>query len=292
MKMQFWLKVFAFFVGYQFTGSIFGAFLGCFLAHFLMKKFYEVQKIESTIFQGKVSRQSLFSQITFAVLGHISKSKGQVTKDDIVLATHLMKRLNLDEKDKALAKEAFNLGKTANVAFLKQMLFELRRVCVNRGDLLRFFIEVQIQAALQDGHLANEEERILYIIAEELGLSSFQFQQMLAVAMASQRFRSGNFEGFTYGNHQGDHQYHSHQQHQYSQYSNKTSLADAYTILGVSESDEQKTIKRAYRKLMNEHHPDKLVAKGLPPEMMEVAKEKAQEIQAAYDLICKSKGWK
>ncbi|CQR23519.1 Dna-J like membrane chaperone protein [Yersinia enterocolitica] len=51
-------------------------------------------------------------------------------------------------------------------------------------------------------------------------------------------------------------------------------------------------IKRAYRKLMGEHHPDKLVAKGLPPEMMEMAKQKAQEIQAAYDLIKREKGFK
>ena len=67
---------------------------------------------------------------------------------------------------------------------------------------------------------------------------------------------------------------------------------DYYEVLGVSKSASDIEIKRAYRKLMNEHHPDKLVAKGLPPEMMEVAKEKAQQIQAAYDLICKSKGWK
>ncbi|MDF5331727.1 molecular chaperone DjlA, partial [Vibrio parahaemolyticus] len=45
-------------------------------------------------------------------------------------------------------------------------------------------------------------------------------------------------------------------------------------------------------KLMNEHHPDKLMAKGLPPEMMNVAKEKSQEIQNAYDLIKKVKGFK
>jgi DnaJ like chaperone protein len=36
---------------------------------------------------------------------------------------------------------------------------------------------------------------------------------------------------------------------------------------------------------MSQHHPDKLMAKGLPPEMMESAKQKTQEIQAAYDLI-------
>lgn len=62
-------------------------------------------------------------------------------------------------------------------------------------------------------------------------------------------------------------------------------LVDAYKILDVSSDADGKTVKRAYRKLMNEHHPDKLMAKGLPPEMMNVAKEKSQEIQNAYDLI-------
>ena len=61
-------------------------------------------------------------------------------------------------------------------------------------------------------------------------------------------------------------------------------MNDAYDLLGVDKEADSKTIKRAHRKLMNEHHPDKLVAKGLPPEMMEVAKQKAQEIQSAYDL--------
>ncbi|WLJ44039.1 DnaJ domain-containing protein [Edwardsiella piscicida] len=69
-------------------------------------------------------------------------------------------------------------------------------------------------------------------------------------------------------------------------------LEDACKVLGVAPSADATTIKRAYRKLMSEHHPDKLVAKGLPPEMMELAKQKAQEIQAAYDLIKKEKGFK
>ena len=55
--------------------------------------------------------------------------------------------------------------------------------------------------------------------------------------------------------------------------------------MGVTEQDSASDIKKAYRKLMSQHHPDKLVAKGLPPEMMEMAKQKAQDIQAAYELI-------
>ena len=65
-----------------------------------------------------------------------------------------------------------------------------------------------------------------------------------------------------------------------------------YDRLGVSKDASQDEIKRAYRKLMSEHHPDKLVAKGLPPEMMEMAKQKAQEIQKAYELIKEKKGFK
>lgn len=93
--------------------------------------------------------------------------------------------------------------------------------------------------------------------------------------------RSGGFSG------QG-----GSQQGQWQQASSADQLTDAYNLLGISEDADAKTIKRAHRKLMNEHHPDKLVAKGLPPEMMEMAKEKAQEIQGAYDLIKKAKGIK
>ena len=44
-------------------------------------------------------------------------------------------------------------------------------------------------------------------------------------------------------------------------------------------------LKKAYRRQMNQHHPDKLVAKGLPEEMIDIATEKTQAIKAAYDLI-------
>jgi len=43
---------------------------------------------------------------------------------------------------------------------------------------------------------------------------------------------------------------------------------------------------------MSQHHPDKLVAKGLPPEMIKLATEKTQHIKAAYELIKEARGWK
>ena len=69
----------------------------------------------------------------------------------------------------------------------------------------------------------------------------------------------------------------------------RTSLKDAYRLLGVSDGASDAELKKAYRRLMSQHHPDKLVAKGLPEQMVKDATEKTQQIKAAYELIRKSR---
>lgn len=81
------------------------------------------------------------------------------------------------------------------------------------------------------------------------------------------------------------------QHNQTYQYSQADRLGDAYRILGVTTAADAKTVKKAYRKLMNEHHPDKLISKGLPKQALDIAKQKAQDIQAAYELVKKDKGF-
>ncbi|WP_373820393.1 co-chaperone DjlA [Glaesserella sp.] len=292
--MQFIGKIIGFILGYKLFGGFWGGFLGVLIGHWGDKKLYELGSVSSTVFGKPLTRQSLFMQTTFAVLGHVSKAKGRVTENDIQLARQLMTNMRLDTANQQLAQKAFNLGKGPHFP-LRQVIHEFREACGQRSDLLRFFVEVQMQAALYDGQLDSNEQQILFTIAETLGMSRFQFEQMIAMVAAAQRFRSGYYQQ------QGSSQQSSYQQQGsyqggyrggYQQHSGGPTLDDAYKVLGVTASDDQNTVKRAYRKLMNEHHPDKLVAKGLPPEMMEVAKEKAQQIQAAYDLICKVKGWK
>lgn len=70
------------------------------------------------------------------------------------------------------------------------------------------------------------------------------------------------------------------------------SLHNAYGVLGVSLTAANSEIKKAYRRLMNQHHPDKLTARGLPDGMVNLAKEKTQEIRAAYDLIREERGFR
>ena len=66
---------------------------------------------------------------------------------------------------------------------------------------------------------------------------------------------------------------------------------DAYAILNITSSVSDAEVKRAYRRLMNQHHPDKLVAKGLPKEMMKLAEEKTHEIRVAYERIRETRGF-
>lgn len=291
--MNFIGKLLGLFIGYKF-GGFFGAIAGIILGHWGDKKLYELGSVNSSFFHKKLTRQSLFMQTTFAVLGHLSKAKGRVTQEDIALATNLMSQLQLDNANRKLAQEAFNRGKESDFP-IRQVIREFRLGCGQRADLLRMFLSVQVQAAFSDDHLHQNEKEVLRIVAEELGISAFQFEQMIMMELARRQFSNGGFQrayeqyqqhsqgGYQqgYGGYNGSYQPHS-----------GPTVDDAYKVLGVSASDDQQTVKRAYRRLMNENHPDKLVAKGLPKEMLEMAKEKAQQIQAAYDLVCKAKGWK
>ena len=289
--MQYIGKIIGFFLGYQIFHGLFGGIFGAFLGHLADKKLYELGSVRSSIFGKNLTRQTLFTLTTFAVLGHLAKAKGRVTEEDIQNARNLMVHLNLDAKTQQEAQKAFTLGKEADFP-LRNVIREFREACARRQDLLRFFIQVQITAAIQDGELDAQEQQVLFTIAEAMGMSRMQFEQMLGMIMAAQQFSRGGFH--QQYSQQSDYSQGSYSQGGYSGYqqSRQPSIDAAYKVLGVTANDDQNTVKRAYRKLMNENHPDKLAAKGLPDEMMELAKEKTQQIQAAYDLICKQKGWK
>ncbi len=282
-------------------GKILGAFFGLLLGGpvgllfglFIGHQFDKARRLSQAGFstggfgQGpsQAQRQEEFFKAAFAVMGHVAKAKGQVTKEEIQLATAMMDRMNLHGGQRRAAQDAFREGKESDFP-LEDVLARVKISTAGRFDLLQFFLELQISAAFADGEVHPSERNVLHKIAQALGFSSKQLESRLKMQEAAYRFQhQGGFNG----QHQGQYQSSGSGWQRASQADH---LADAYNILGVAADADSKTVKRAYRKLMNEHHPDKLMAKGLPPEMMNVAKEKSQEIQNAYDLIKKVKGFK
>ena len=216
--------------------------------------------------------QTSFFEATFLVMGKLAKADGRVKEEEIQLATALMNEMRLSPEQRKQAIHLFEQGK--NGAPIQDVLARFRATA--GGSLIQMFLEIQLQAAWADGQVTNAETEILHEACHWLGVNSFTFK------MLSQRFQA---QRAFYSHHAGQGGFH--QQGQWQQASRRDELKEAYATLGVDSSVSDRDLKRAWRKLMSEHHPDKLVSKGLPEEMMEVAKRKTQEIQAAYDLIMK-----
>ncbi|RDV28081.1 co-chaperone DjlA [Alteromonas aestuariivivens] len=277
--MPIWGKVLGFIFGFMFL-RIPGAILGLIVGHFFDKAYgQDFSQLGGfgRFFtdQGSLRQQAVFFHSLFAALGHLAKADGQVTEREIQVATALMDDMQLRGDARREAQQAFREGKSPDYP-VSDTLKGLYEACHGRRDILQVFLEILIQAAFADGHLSPQEYKVLEKVARPLGFKRADLDYLVAMFEAELRFRQRGQQS-------------SHQQR--SNYSEQQSLSDAYRILGVSAQDDDRAIKKAYRKRMAEHHPDKLVSKGLPEQAMELAKAKAQDIQAAYELIKSKRGF-
>lgn len=233
--------------------------------------------------QGSITRQAMFFHALFSALGHICKADGKVTPDEIAIASNLMDNMNLSGSTRQEAQQAFRDGKAKDFPLL-QMLDDFRKFCHGRRDIMQVFLEILISAACADGRITKPELVVLEKVAGGLNFSRKDLHFLITTYEAQQRFRNrgGSWQNNNRKN-QGNTNRHA--------YSTSHSIDDAYRILGVSRSDDDKTVKRAYKKQMSLHHPDKLSAKGLPEQALELAKNKTQDIQAAYELIKENRGF-
>lgn len=258
-----WGKVLGASFGFM-LGGPFGALLGAYIGHNFDRGISHGQ----FGFANSQEVQDKFFLSLFQVMGHIAKADGHVSEQEIQMARMIMAQMRLNEERKAEAVELFNRGKQPEFD-LDHTLRVFKQACHGHRNLMQMFLEIQIAAAFSDGKADTAEMQILENIARVMGFNNLHLELLIKSFLAQQRF---------------------HQSGGQQPYETKDQLADAYLVLGVAETATDKDTKKAYRKLMSQHHPDKLVAKGLPEDMMQVAKEKSQEIQAAWELIRKNRG--
>jgi len=269
--MSWWGKMVGGAFGFAMGGPI-GAILGSVLGHKFDQGLEGLQQPLGDGYADVERVQSVFFTTTFSVMGHLAKADGQVTADEIAMARQIMAQMQLDSEQQRIAINLFNEGKQSGFP-LDEVLWQFRRETHRRNNLWRMFLEIQLHAAYADGKVHAEEQRILQHIAEQLGFSAQAFARLEQGVRAAHRFDG-------YGGEAGAR----------TAPSPKELLRAAYEMLEISDSSSGAEVKKAYRRMMNRHHPDKLVAKGLPEEMIKLATEKTQEIKQAYDLIKKERG--
>lgn len=270
-------KVLGALFGFLFLHNFFGILLGFLIGHLFDKGL----KTKDFHFHGysfhfggdpRATNQAFFKS-AFLVMGYLAKADGRVSQSEIQMARNIMGHLGLNESEVQQAIALFNRGKEQQFD-LNQTLDELIKACHRHPGILQYFLEIQILSAMADGVLDPIERRVLGEIAGRFGISDFILERLISQFYAEQSFARGG-----------------RQQRGYAPQSAVDELGAAYTLLGVTKTTPVNEIKKAYRKLMSQHHPDKLIAKGLPENMIKMATEKTQAIQKAYELIGKDRGF-
>ena len=211
--------------------------------------------------------QSQLLDSTFSVMGALCKTDGVVTREEIKAAERIFDMLQLGADQRRDARAAFNRGKQPDFD-LDAAVDAFAQLSRRQGPLIQLFLQLQVMAVAADGKVDAAEHDMLVRVARRLGVGEGAVAQLEALLRTASAGPSGTPGGPPAGKR----------------------LEDAYAALGISKDASDAEVKRAYRRLISENHPDKLAARGLPESMRAVAEERSREINAAYDLVKDSRG--
>lgn len=245
------------FIGYYFLGLL-GALLGFFIGGSIDRaRSYGIGGINPL---ANARRQEVFLETSFILMGKLAKSDGHISQHEVNHVEDFIRQLGLTQEHRQQAIAQFKRGSSADDTEIKQICQEFMSHCGQTLHLRQALLTYLIVMALADQQLDKAEESVLEQIALQLGYQQAQFQQLLEMILNQAQFSQGRP-------------------------ATQSNIEEAYKALGVTSESSDQEIKRAYRKLMSQHHPDKLMGQGMPEDMIKVATERSKEIQAAYDLI-------
>jgi DnaJ like chaperone protein len=256
-SMQWYGKAIGGILGFVAAGPL-GSLLGLAIGHR-----YDIDTLGRVRASTPQQVSRLFFEVAFEAMGAIAKVDGRVSEDEIRVARRIMDALRLSPAQIREAIEHFTRGKGADYP-LGVRLAALSRELRGRSELARAFVQIQLQATIGAGPIAPEKRQLLWRVASGLSLDRAELAQLEALVRGFEQRGASR--------------------------PSRANVADAYRVLGVGSNASDREVKAAYRRLMNRHHPDKLVARGLPESMAAMAEQKTQEIRAAYEAIKAARG--
>ena len=247
-------------VGYLVLG-IFGAILGFFIGGVIGRIRAYGTAGANPFTAGH--RQAVFIETVFILMGKLAKADGHVSETEISHVEQFILKLGMSSEHRLHAISLFKQG-TVQDFEIKPQINKFMALCGHTHNLRQMMLIYLIIMGLSDGKLKKAEQQLLKDIAFRLGYNQEAFRQLLDMVMNQTHFAGGAVNS-------------------------ANALENAYKALGVTKDNTDKEIKHAYRKLMSQYHPDKLMGQGLPDDMIAIATEQAKEVQTAYDLIKKQR---
>ena len=196
--------------------------------------------------------QLVFFTAVFSMLAKLCKADGRVSENEIsAVETFMKKDLHLDQNSQSTAVNIFKQALNSPESF-EGFALQFYSTFRTQPNLIDLMMDILLRVSTADGKITDKEEAILVSAARIFNYSDSDYD----------RFKS-----------------------RYVKKANKY-----YAVLKCDETASDEEIKKQYRKLATEYHPDKIEAKGLPEEFIKFANDKFSEIQEAYDAIKKERG--
>lgn len=243
------------------TGRPWMAAIGIFLGHQFDRGFAARYANFRTQGEVPITLPEGFARVLFMVIGCLAKTDGRVTEDEIRATRALMHRLNMGPAQIRTAIDWFNTGKEPGFALFSNIR-DLRARHARQPELRSLFVRLLMEVSLSKNRLQKIERNLLWGICKELDVSRVELAQVEAMLRAQRSFRTSPEGG-----------------------ADAARVNAAYQTLGVDQSSTNDEVKKAYRRLMNRHHPDKLVSSNPDAAMIDEAERMTREVRTAYELL-------
>ncbi len=237
------------------------AVLGLFLGHQFDRGFADRYRNfeEQGAKVGRVSDD--FVRFLFQAMGHLAKTDGRVSEEEIRAARMIMHRLGLGPSSVRRAINWFEDGKRPGFPLL-QSIREARRVSLKSAAHRSLFLRLLLEVVLAKDPLKKEERAVIWIVCTELDIGRVELAQLEAMIRAQKGFKRSPA---------GD--------------ADAARVRSAYHALGMTPDASNDEIKKAYRRLMNRNHPDKIAGSNPDKAVLAEAERRTREVRVAYEML-------
>ncbi len=240
-------------IGFALGGPL-GAILGAAFGH----AFDAGQQLEDDDFRLRVNHteqaQLTFFVGVFSMLAKLVKVDGKVSRAEVdSIDRFMVYELHLDGASRQHATRIFQAALNSPEPF-ERFATQFYQQFYTHPQLLELMIDIMLRVAVADGSMSSAEERLIVEAARIFHFSTAKYEMIKARYIKD--------------------------------------VEKYYAVLDCRSSDSDDQIKKQYRKLVREYHPDTIISKGLPEEFTKLAEAKFREIQQAYEKIKDQRGMK